>query len=284
MAKHLRLGSPKAARLLVIAVVVLAGLSVSGLALANQGDPDKVLTVDNPNVSCASPVAGPKVEGNLGTTISFSAGAPIDFVTVKSGQGAVVVSATFDTTSGTITLSKDVSNYVVWTCPPATTTSGATTTTAGATTTSGATTTTAGATTTSGATTTTAGATTTTVKPTTTTGATTTTVKPTTTTGATTTTAKPTTTTARAPPTSGATTTTAGATTTSGATTTTAKPTTTSEATTTTSAAGGVSSTRPGGGALPFTGAASLPMLFGALALLGLGAASVFAGRWRRRA
>ena len=205
MAKHVRLGSPKAARLLVIAVVVLAGLSVSGLALANQGDPDKVLTVDNPNVSCASPVAGPKVEGNLGTTISFSAGAPIDFVTVKSGKGAVVVSATFDTTSGTITLSKDVSNYVVWTCPPATTTSGATTTTA-------------------------------------------------------------------------------GATTTSGATTTTAKPTTTTGATTTTAVVGGVSSTRPGGGALPFTGAASLPMLFGALALLGLGTASVFAGRWRRRA
>jgi len=122
MAKHVRLGSPKAARLLVIAVVVLAGLSVSGLAVANQGDPDKVLTVDNPNVSCASPVAGPKVEGNLGTTISFSAAAPIDFVTVKSGKGAVVVSAQFDTTSGQITLSKDVSNYVVWTCPPATTT------------------------------------------------------------------------------------------------------------------------------------------------------------------
>ena len=121
MAKHVRLGSPKAARLLVIAVVVLAGLSVSGLALANQGDPDKVLTVDNPNVSCASPVAGPKVEGNLGTTISFSAGAPIDFVTVKSGKGAVVVSATFDTTSGTITLSKDVSSYVVWTCATTTT-------------------------------------------------------------------------------------------------------------------------------------------------------------------
>jgi hypothetical protein len=205
MAKHVRLGNPKAARLLVIAVVVLAGLSVSGLALANQGDPDKVLTVDNPNVSCASPVAGPKVEGNLGTTITFSAGAPIDFVTVKSGKGAVVVLATFDTTSGTITLSKDVSNYVVWTCPPATTTSGATTTTA-------------------------------------------------------------------------------GATTTSGATTTTAKPTTTTGATTTTAVVGGVSSTRPGGGALPFTGAASLPMLFGALALLGLGTASVFAGRWRRRA
>ena len=134
MAKHVRLGSLKRARLLVVAVVVLTGLSVSGLALANQGDSDKVLTVDNPNVSCASPVEGSKVEGGLGTTISFSAAAPIDFVTVKSGQGAVVVSATFDTTSGTITLSKDVSNYVVWTCPPATTTSGSTTT-SGATTT-----------------------------------------------------------------------------------------------------------------------------------------------------
>jgi hypothetical protein len=49
-------------------------------------------------------------------------------VTVKSGKGAVVVSGQFDTSSGQITLSKDVSNYVVWTCPPATTTSGATTT------------------------------------------------------------------------------------------------------------------------------------------------------------
>ena len=99
-------------------------------------------------------MAGPKVEGNLGTTISFSAAAPIDFVTVKSGQGAVVVSAQFDTTSGQITLSKDVSNYVVWTCPPATTTTARDdnreqttttvkpTTTTGATTTSGATTTT----------------------------------------------------------------------------------------------------------------------------------------------
>jgi hypothetical protein len=217
MAKHVRLGNLKRARLLVVATVVLAGLSITGLALASQGDPDKVLTVDNPNVSCASPVAGPQVEGQLGTTISFSAAAPIDFVTVKSGQGAVVVSAQFDTTTGQITLSKDVSNYVVWTCPPATTTTGATTTS----------------------------------------GATTTTVKPTTTTGATTT---------------------------SGATTTTVKPTTTTGATST-SVVGGVSSTRPGGGgALPFTGAASLPMLFGALALLGLGTASVLAGRRRRRA
>ena len=56
----------KGARPLVVALVVLTGLSVTGLALAGQGDPDKVPTVDNPNVSCASPVAGPKVEGTWG--------------------------------------------------------------------------------------------------------------------------------------------------------------------------------------------------------------------------
>ena len=215
MAKHVRLGNLKGARLLVVAAVVLTGLSATGLALANQGDPDKVLTVDNPNVSCASPVAGPKVEANLGTTISFSAAAPIDFVTVKSGQGAVVVSATFDTTSGQSRcrrMSPTTSSGPAHRPRPpagrprpppgrprpprgATTTIGGTTTTIRATTTSGATTTTVKPTTTTGATTTTSGATTTTVQPTTTTGATTTTVKPTTTTGATTTTVKPTTTT-----------------------------------------------------------------------------------------
>lgn len=83
----------------------------------NQGDPSKVLTVDNPNVKCAEPVPGAKVEGGLGRTIKVSASDPIDFVTVKSGSGAEVVSASFGTTWGKITLSKDVSNYVVWTCP-----------------------------------------------------------------------------------------------------------------------------------------------------------------------
>src|SRR5918995_1347825 len=93
----------------------------------------------------------------------------------------------------------------------------------------------------------TGGTTTTTDKATTTTGATTTTVAPTTTVKPTTTTVAPTTTLAP---------------------TTTAKPTTTTQA----------------GGPLPFTGAGSLPMLFGALALLGLGAASLLATRRRRRA
>ena len=68
-------------------------------------------------MSCKYPKAGKKVEGNFGRTITVKASAPIDFVTVKSGRGAYVVSAYFSGYSGTIKLSKDVSNYVVWTCP-----------------------------------------------------------------------------------------------------------------------------------------------------------------------
>jgi LPXTG-motif cell wall-anchored protein len=44
-----------------------------------------------------------------------------------------------------------------------------------------------------------------------------------------------------------------------------------------------VSSTQAGG-PLPFTGASTVPMLFAALALLGLGAASLVVGARRRRA
>ena len=36
---------------------------------------------------------------------------------MKSGKNAEVVFAEFDTFKGKIKLSKDVSNYVVWTCP-----------------------------------------------------------------------------------------------------------------------------------------------------------------------
>jgi hypothetical protein len=110
----------KAFLLGAVLLVGLVTLSYTGFALADQGNPSKVLTVDNPNVSCESPVAGPKVEGELGPTIVVSAQDPIDFVTVKSGVGAVVVSAQFDTNQGQITLSKDLSSYVVWTCPPTT--------------------------------------------------------------------------------------------------------------------------------------------------------------------
>ncbi len=123
MLKKLKAINKISRKTLVLGAMLLIGLvtlSYTGLALADQGNPAKVLRVDNPNVSCASPVQGPTVEGELGRTIIVSEPDPIDFVTVKSGVGAVVVSAEFDTRQGQITLSKDVSNYVVWTCPPTT--------------------------------------------------------------------------------------------------------------------------------------------------------------------
>lgn len=149
-----------------------AGFATNGLAddsgPPNQGDADKVLTVSSGYVCTGTITWSDKVEGGLGTTISVSAATPIVKVTIKSGEKAVLVSATWaaDYRSGTITISQDVSNYVVWTCTGSTTTTTDTTTTG--TTTTGTTTTT---TTTTGTTTTT----TTETTPTTTTGETTTT-------------------------------------------------------------------------------------------------------------
>jgi hypothetical protein len=100
----------------LLALALTAGPAVAGDA-PNQGDPDKVLTVDNPNVSCEYPEPGKKVEGDFGRKIHVWAKDPIDFVTVKSGRDAEVVFAEFDEFKGKIKLSKDVSNYVVWTCP-----------------------------------------------------------------------------------------------------------------------------------------------------------------------
>ena len=44
---------------------------------------------------------------------------------------------------------------------------------------------------------------------------------------------------------------------------------------------GGVESTTPRGGTLPFTGSGTLPLLLTGVALLGLGVASLMAARWR---
>jgi len=104
----------------VARILFVLALFVAPAALAsgeNQGNESKVLTVDNVAVSCASPAAADKVEGDLGRTVVFATEDPVDFVTVKSGNGATVVSSSFGATGGSVTLSKDVSNYVVWTCP-----------------------------------------------------------------------------------------------------------------------------------------------------------------------
>ena len=126
-----------------------AGIAVTGLSAntgpPNQGDPDKILTVLS-GYQCSGDLAFlPKVEGGgLGTTIAVTATSPIVKVTIKSGDQATFVSATWaaDFLSGTITISQDVSNYVVWTCAGGGTTTGTTETTTTETTTTTATTTT----------------------------------------------------------------------------------------------------------------------------------------------
>ena len=119
----------KAFLLGVVLLVGLATLGFVGFAHADEPAPLRmVLLVDNPNVSCESPVPGPHDLGQQGQTITVSAEDPIDFVTVKSSPDAEVVSAQFDTFEGQITLSKNITAYVVWTCPPTTTTSPTSTT------------------------------------------------------------------------------------------------------------------------------------------------------------
>jgi hypothetical protein len=119
-------------KVFLLGVVLLVGLGTLGfvgLAHADQPGPLRiVLLVDNPNVSCESPVPGSLEIGQQGQTITVSAEDPIDFVTVKSSPDAEVVSAQFDTLQGQITLSKNITGYVVWTCPAPTTTSPTSTT------------------------------------------------------------------------------------------------------------------------------------------------------------
>jgi hypothetical protein len=104
---------------LVAGVMVTLAL-LTGPAAAtdapNQGDPMKVLKVNNKNVWCKDPTPLRKVEGDFGRTIYVKAKHPIDFVTVKSGEGAYVVDKKFGIYWGKIKLSKDISNYVIWVC------------------------------------------------------------------------------------------------------------------------------------------------------------------------
>jgi hypothetical protein len=104
----------------VVLLVGLATLGFTGLAGADQIGPNPtVLIVDNPTVSCQWPLPSSSDAGQLGQTLTVSAEDPIDFVLVKSTPGAEVVTANFDT--GQITLSEDITSYVVFTCPATTT-------------------------------------------------------------------------------------------------------------------------------------------------------------------
>ena len=107
----------------VVLLVGLATLGLTGLASADQIGPNPtVQLVDNPSVSCESPVPSVPVVGQLGEIITVSTEDPIDFVLVKSAPNAEVT-ALFDTTStsGQITSTNNITSYVVWTCPTTTT-------------------------------------------------------------------------------------------------------------------------------------------------------------------
>ena len=127
-------------RILLVAAAAVIG--ILGFAFAasiagaggndppNQGDPDKILTVGSGYVCSGTLLWLDKVEvGGDTHTISFSAPGPIVKVTIKSGEKADLVSASFaaDYLSGTITISQGVSNYVVWYCQDGGTTSTETT-------------------------------------------------------------------------------------------------------------------------------------------------------------
>ena len=104
--------------------VILAGSLLAAMlpatALAggvNQGDETKVLEADNTAVQCDCSTPSEKVEGDMGRWIHGWSSEPIDKVTLKSGNGAEILYQYFDGERFFIKLSKDVSNYVVWTCP-----------------------------------------------------------------------------------------------------------------------------------------------------------------------
>jgi hypothetical protein len=107
----------------IVLLVGLATLGLTGLASADQIGPNPtVQLVDNLSVSCESPVPSAIDAGQLGDTLTVSTEDPIDFVLVKSAPNAEVT-AQFDTTStsGQITSTKNITSYVVWTCPTTTT-------------------------------------------------------------------------------------------------------------------------------------------------------------------
>jgi hypothetical protein len=103
-------------------LTILGAMSALLLAApaAVQGAPKvkdpRLVTVDNPFVSCELPLPMGKVEVQSGNTVQFTSDFPIDFVTLKSGKNADVVGATFDLFSGEVTLSKEVGYYDIWVC------------------------------------------------------------------------------------------------------------------------------------------------------------------------
>ena len=87
----------------------------------NQGEASKVIPLRNYDVNCCVPVASKKYEGGFGTWKYIKASAPIYGVTVKSGKDAHFDLKVIGWKDGKYWVKiygdKDISNFVVWTCP-----------------------------------------------------------------------------------------------------------------------------------------------------------------------
>jgi hypothetical protein len=120
--------------LMVLLTIGLLAAMAPGTALAgdktvdygwgpgpNQGDMSKVIPLRNYGVNCCTPVPSHKYEGDFGTYKWVYAYAPIYGVTVKSGKNADFDLYVKGWHNGKYWVKiygdKDISNFVVWTCP-----------------------------------------------------------------------------------------------------------------------------------------------------------------------
>lgn len=112
----------RARSLSIIAVLSLALIVPTAATAQSSG---YLLLVDNERIDCDLPLPAVMVSGEFGTTIFVSEDTQvdevqIDKVTLMTTFGAELVQADFRKNSreAEITLSSDVSSYIVWSCAP----------------------------------------------------------------------------------------------------------------------------------------------------------------------
>jgi hypothetical protein len=104
--------------------VMLSGVAAAGKYVdygwglgPNQGEASKVVKVEGPYFCSCTPVPSKKYEGGFGTSVMFEGKAHLYGVTVKSGNGAWFKLAYKGCGRYEIYGNKDISNFVIWTCP-----------------------------------------------------------------------------------------------------------------------------------------------------------------------
>jgi hypothetical protein len=84
----------------------------------NQGEVSKVVLVPGPfTCPCTTPVPSEKYEGYFGTSVMIESDVTICGATVKSGRDAEFWLEYKGCGEYELYGTKDISNYVIWTCP-----------------------------------------------------------------------------------------------------------------------------------------------------------------------